>query len=71
MTTPLPATGGAYIIGAFSGFGMMASCAAGELIAAYIAGSELPHYAPAFRMERYEDQEYQKLLENWPSTGQL
>ena len=68
---PLPATGGAYVIGAFSGFGMMASCAAGELIAAYIMGSELPHYAPAFRVERYEDQEYQKLLENWPSTGQL
>jgi len=68
---PVPATGGAYVIGAFSGFGMMASCAAGELIAAHITGSKLPHYAPAFRLERYEDQEYQKLLENWPSTGQL
>jgi glycine/D-amino acid oxidase-like deaminating enzyme len=68
---PLPTVEGAYVIGAFSGFGMMASCASGELLAAYIAGAPLPHYAPAFSIERYEDREYQELLENRPSTGQL
>ena len=69
---PLPVRG-AYVIGAFSGFGMMASCGAGELLAAHITDSPLPPagYAPAFSLERYEDKEYQRLLENWPSTGQL
>jgi len=67
---PLPVEG-AYVIGALSGFGLMASCASGELLAAHLAGSELPHYAPAFALERYEDPEYQKLLETWDETGQL
>jgi len=67
---PLPVKG-AYVIGAFSGFGMMASCGAGELLAAHVTGSPLPHYAPAFSLERYDDPEYRKLLENWPGTGQL
>jgi len=67
---PLPVEG-AYIIGAMSGFGLMASCAAGELLAAYIAGSELPDYAPAFLLSRYENPEYQKMLENWDDGGQL
>ena len=50
---------------------MMASSAAGELLAAYITGSSLPPYAPAFRLERYQDPEYQKLLEAWGESGQL
>jgi hypothetical protein len=49
----------------------MAACASGELLAAHLTDGELPHYAPAFRLERYEDPEYQKLLENWTETGQL
>ena len=48
---------------------MMAACASGELLAAHITGSALPHYAPAFMPERYEDKEYQRLLENWPAIG--
>ncbi len=67
---PLPVEG-AYVIGALSGFGIMAACASGELLAAHLAGDELPHYAPAFRLERYADPEYQKLLESWTETGQL
>jgi glycine/D-amino acid oxidase-like deaminating enzyme len=62
---------GAYIIGALSGFGVMAACGTGELLAAHLTGSELPHYAPAFVLERYEDPGYQKLLENWGESGQL
>jgi glycine/D-amino acid oxidase-like deaminating enzyme len=67
---PLPVEG-AYVIGALSGFGIMAACASGELLAAHVTGSQLPHYASAFRLERYEDPEYQKLLESWTETGQL
>ncbi len=67
---PLPAKG-AYILGALSGFGIMAACACGELLAAYLTGSELPWYAPAFQLERYADPVYQQRLENWDSSGQL
>jgi glycine/D-amino acid oxidase-like deaminating enzyme len=67
---PLPIEG-AYIMGALSGFGIMAACASGELLAAHMTGSELPPYAPWFSLERYEDPEYQELLENWDDSGQL
>ncbi len=62
---------GAYVIGAFSGFGLMAALGAAELLAAHITGGALPSYAPAFAPERYSDPTYQKLLENWGDTGQL
>jgi len=67
---PLPVEG-AYVIGAFSGFGLMAACAAGELLAAHLTGSDLPHYAPAFALDRYQDPKYQKLLATWDQTGQI
>jgi glycine/D-amino acid oxidase-like deaminating enzyme len=59
------------VIGALSGFGLMASCAAGELLAAHLTGGELPGYAPAFQLERYQDPAYLRLLENWGDSGQL
>ena len=62
---------GAYVIGGLSGFGVMAGCGAGELLAAHLTGSALPHYAPAFILERYENPDYQKLLETWGESGQL
>jgi len=62
---------GAYVIGAFSGFGQMASGAAGELVAAYVTGGELPGYAPAFRLDRYQDPAYCALLDAWGTSGQL
>jgi sarcosine oxidase, subunit beta len=67
---PLPIAG-AYMVGALSGYGVMAACAAGELLAAHVCGQALPHYAPAFLLARYEDPEYKKLLENWGDEGQL
>jgi glycine/D-amino acid oxidase-like deaminating enzyme len=67
---PLPIKG-VYMIGALSGYGIMASCGAAELLAAHLTGSPLPSYAPAFTLERYRDPEYQKLLEKWGNTGQL
>jgi glycine/D-amino acid oxidase-like deaminating enzyme len=65
---PLP---GSYVLGALSGYGVMAACGAAELVAAHLTGSKLPEYAPAFALERYEDVEYQLMLQNWPDTGQL
>jgi len=62
---------GAYVIGALSGYGLMAACGAGDLLAAHVTGGKLPHYAPAFLLTRYQDPEYQKLLENWDKTGQI
>jgi glycine/D-amino acid oxidase-like deaminating enzyme len=62
---------GAYVVGALSGFGVMAACGAGELVAAHVAGSKLPHYASAFALERYKDPGYQRLLETWGDSGQL
>jgi glycine/D-amino acid oxidase-like deaminating enzyme len=67
---PLPVHG-AYVLGALSGFGLMASPAAGELLAAHVVGTDPPEYAHVFRPDRYEDPAYQALLENWGTTGQL
>lgn len=62
---------GAYLIGGLSGFGLMAACAAGELLAKTIAGSPLPEYAQAFSLERYEDPSYLKKIAQWGDSGQL
>jgi hypothetical protein len=49
----------------------MASAAIGELVAAYVTGSALPDYSPAFLIERYNDPAYRRWLENWQPAGQL
>jgi glycine/D-amino acid oxidase-like deaminating enzyme len=67
---PVPVEG-AYLSCAFSGFGVMGSCASGELIAQYITEAPLPDYAPAFQLSRYQDAEYRTLLERWGDGGQL
>ncbi len=40
---------GAWMLGALSGYGVMAALAAAELLAAHITGAELPPYAAAFQ----------------------
>ncbi len=68
---PLPLDG-AYVVGALSGYGVMAAPAAGELLAAYVTGGALPDYAPAFHLARYADPAYQALLADWSAVaGQL
>jgi len=62
---------GAFIIGAVSGYGIMSACGVGDLLAAHVTGGELPSYAPAFELSRYDDPEYTKRLENWGESGQL
>jgi glycine/D-amino acid oxidase-like deaminating enzyme len=70
LACPLPVDG-SYLIGALSGFGVMASPAAGELLAAHLTGGDLPSYQGWFRLERYDDPNYRALLQDWGSTGQL
>jgi sarcosine oxidase, subunit beta len=68
---PLPVPG-AYIIGALSGFGVMACLAAGELLGAHVTGGALPDYAADFTLQRYADPAYRAMLAEWdPTTGQL
>lgn len=62
---------GGYVLGALSGFGIMSSCAAGELLAAHVAGMPLPGYAPAFALSRYEDPDYIRELGDRTGTGEL
>ena len=62
---------GAWISAAFSGFGLMAAPAAGEILAAQMVGASVPTYARAFAPDRYDDPEYQRRLADWGSTGQL
>ena len=67
---PVPVEG-AYMSCAYSGFGVMASCASGDLIARHITGAALPDYAPAFQLSRYQNSEYIALLDKWGDGGQL
>jgi glycine/D-amino acid oxidase-like deaminating enzyme len=63
---------GVFITGALSGYGIMASHAAGELLAAHVTGGVLPSYAAALSPERYRDAAYRRKLENWDAkAGQL
>ncbi|WP_018461655.1 NAD(P)/FAD-dependent oxidoreductase [Thermus oshimai] len=49
---------GAYALGAFSGFGVMAALGAGELLAKHLLGEALPPHARAFHPGRYRDPDY-------------
>ncbi len=62
---------GSFVIGALSGFGLMASMGAGELLAAHVTGDGLPDYARWFVPSRYADPEYMALVQSMEATGQL
>jgi glycine/D-amino acid oxidase-like deaminating enzyme len=70
LAGPLPIEG-AYLMGALSGYGMMSSNGAADLLADYIAERPLPRYASAFRLDRYDDPAYEARLEQWGDSGQL
>jgi glycine/D-amino acid oxidase-like deaminating enzyme len=70
LAGPLPVEG-AFVCGALSGYGLMASNVAGELVAAHATGAALPAYAPAFALARYADPAYAARLERWSDSGQL
>jgi len=61
-----------YVTGALSGYGIMASHAAGELLATHMTGGSLPSYADALSPARYADAAYRRRLEHWDAkVGQL
>jgi glycine/D-amino acid oxidase-like deaminating enzyme len=70
LAGPLPVQG-AYVLGALSGYGLMAACGAAELLGAHLAGDALPPYAAAFSPFRYDDPAYLTRLATWDDTGQL
>ncbi|HCQ02973.1 MAG TPA: FAD-dependent oxidoreductase [Candidatus Latescibacteria bacterium] len=68
---PLPING-AYVVGGLSGYGVMGSQAAGELLAAHVTEISLPDYAPAFVYDRFDDPTYCDRVEQWDAAmGQL
>ena len=62
---------GAYLVGALSGFGTMASCAAGELVAAWVAGADLPDYAEHLSLGRYDRAKDNEFGVNTVQKGEL
>ena len=70
LAGPLPVEG-AYVIGGLSGYGLMSSNGAADLLADHIAGRPLPRYAPAFSLARYDDPAYCALVDRWGDSGQL
>jgi sarcosine oxidase, subunit beta len=70
LAGPLPVEG-TFVLGGLSGFGIMSSCAASELLAAHMTGAALPSYAAAFSPERYDDAAYRDQLLNWGDSGEL
>ncbi len=62
---------GAYVIGAMAGYGIMAAAGLAEIVAASISENELPAYADAFSLDRYQDENYQNLLADWGDSWQL
>jgi glycine/D-amino acid oxidase-like deaminating enzyme len=63
---------GMYLLGALSGFGVMASQAAAELLAAWVLDRARPEYAAAFSGARFLDPAYRsQLLTIGTLSGQL
>jgi glycine/D-amino acid oxidase-like deaminating enzyme len=63
---------GVFITGALSGYGIMASHAAADLLAAHMTGGALPAYSAALSPRRYASAEYRRRLEGWDAkAGQL
>ena len=62
---------GVYIVGALSGFGTMAACAAGELAGKWITDQRLPEYAADLSLERYSNSELIDSLRQASEKGLL
>jgi glycine/D-amino acid oxidase-like deaminating enzyme len=62
---------GSYVVGALSGFGVMAAAAAGELAVQHALGETLPDHAPAFALERYDDPAYRETITAATDSGQI
>ncbi len=70
LAGPLPIEG-AFVHGALSGYGLMASAATAELVALHISDGELPTYADAFHPARFDDPDYLAKIADWDDSTQL
>lgn len=61
---------GIHLLCGMSGFGIMASAGAADLLARHITGGEIPDYADAFLLSRYDDPSYLAAFEG-AFDGQL
>lgn len=61
---------GISLMTAMSGFGVMVSAGAADLLARHIVGADLPEYASAFLLSRYDDPEYVATISE-AESGQL
>jgi glycine/D-amino acid oxidase-like deaminating enzyme len=64
-------TSGMFTVSALSGYGVMAACAAGDLLATHVTGEPLPAYAPAFTLDRYSDPSYLDMIARQEDEGQI
>ena len=62
---------GFHLMAAMSGFGVMVSAGAADLVARHMTGAELPEYSNAFLLNRYDDPAYLSEIEAVADTGQL
>ena len=70
LVGPLPVEG-AFVSAAYSGYGIMTSCAGGELAAAHLTQSPLPDYAAALLPSRFDDPAYLDGFADAAQAGQL
>lgn len=62
---------GLHLACGYSGFGVMVASGAADLVADHITGGDLPDYAEAFLLSRYDDPDYLASLDAGADTGQL
>ena len=62
---------GFHLIAGMSGFGVMVSAGAADLLGAHVTGAPLPEYADAFLLARYQDPAYLAAMSEVTDTGQL
>ncbi len=61
---------GVYLMTGMSGFGVMVSAGAADLLASHVTGATLPSYADAFLLSRYDDPGYSESV-SAAASGQL
>lgn len=62
---------GSFVCGALSGFGIMAACGVGELVARAVTGCDLPEWAHWFDVKRYENATYVRSIAGLEDSGQI
>jgi glycine/D-amino acid oxidase-like deaminating enzyme len=62
---------GFHLLCGFSGFGVMISAGAADLVTRHITGAELPDYCESFMLSRYENPDYLAEIEALADSGQL